>query len=94
MAQSWKENALVDHGLEQTLTATLDIGSLKDLIAARDRFGQAPMIRSFHIDSFSIDQAVFRFTYSGEQEQLSVSLSQYGIELIETDDGWHLTLRQ
>ena len=94
MAQSWKKNALVGHGLEQSLTATLDIGSLKDLMAARDRFGQAPMIRALHIDSLSITQAVFRFTYSGDQEQLSVSLSQYGIELIESDDGWHLTLRQ
>ncbi len=94
LADEWKKNALVQQGAEGTLTATLDVTSLQDVVTARNRFDAAPMIRSINLESLSTTRAVYQLTYLGGQEQLSVSLSQYGIDLIETEDGWRLGLQR
>ncbi|MFN3232664.1 MAG: DUF2066 domain-containing protein [Alphaproteobacteria bacterium] len=95
LADEWKKNALVaGQGIQQTIEASLSLSSLQDLITAETRFRLAPMIRELTLESVSTTQAIYQMTFVGDQEQLSVSLAQYGIDLIETDEGWRLSLRR
>ena len=94
LATTWKQRAMVSVGQQQEIKAIADLAGLDDLMALKKRLAQAPMVLKADIDSLSTVRAVLALTITGDAEQVSESLAQYGIDLTQNGDRWQLGLRQ
>ncbi|MDA0338414.1 MAG: DUF2066 domain-containing protein [Proteobacteria bacterium] len=94
LGRAWKQRAMVSVGEQSTIEVVADLGGLADLQTMKQRLGRAPMIQRTSVESLSTSRAVLALTMTGEADQVSESLTQYGINLVRNGTRWHLSLRQ
>ncbi|MDX1580198.1 MAG: DUF2066 domain-containing protein [Alphaproteobacteria bacterium] len=90
MIDQWKETALIDMSQESDLAAIVPIYGFADWLVIQQRLADTPMINRVIVDSLGLSGALVTLKYLGTEDQLSVALSQYGLNLRETEDGWIL----
>jgi hypothetical protein len=91
---AWKQNAMMQEGPQSTFTAVLDIRNLRDLVQVRERLQRAPVVQTASLESVNTHRALFSITAAATPEQLSASLSQYGLDLIRGGEDWLIAPRR
>lgn len=90
----WKRYAMIGQGAQTQILAIMDLRSLQDLVAVRERLARAPMIKSASVESMNTHRAMFNLTVTVPPEQLGGALAQYGVMIDQRDGDWHMAPRR
>lgn len=93
LQESWKQRNLLRSGTEQTISATVPVRGLDDLLEVKRRLrGVAPVLRS-ELLSLSRDKSEFEITFVGDERQLVLAMAQIDLVLsLSPAVGWRLVM--
>lgn len=87
---SWKDQNAVALGLEQTVSASVEFGSLAEWSAIRDRLSTASIVQSVDVVAISSTGAQINLRVAGPMPALAANLMQRQLRLV--DDGGYWTV--
>ncbi len=77
------------------LTVLVPTGSLDTWLTVRERLTQVPLVRGVDIQALSRERAQILLGFVGSEEQLALTLAQYGLDLSDLGGGlWQIELRR
>ncbi|GAA0581696.1 DUF2066 domain-containing protein [Caenispirillum bisanense] len=77
------------------VTVLVPTGSLDTWLTVRERLSQVPIVRGVDIQALSRERAQILLGYVGSQDQLALTLAQYGLDLSDLGGGlWQIELRR
>jgi hypothetical protein len=90
--EDWKLDNLLRFDLPQELIAIMPLADLSEWVAMKERLSKIAYIEATELLALSRQGATVRLRYFGNQDQLSLALSQRDVQLGEDDRGWILRL--
>ncbi|MFN4281489.1 MAG: DUF2066 domain-containing protein [Alphaproteobacteria bacterium] len=90
---AWKRSALIRYDSQRSLTATLALAGIDELVEMRRRFGRVAILRNAELVYLARDEAQFRFDYFGDERQLATAFAQSDLLLEQGETGWRLRPR-
>ena len=88
----WKRANLMSFGGEQQLLLSLPLGGIGDLVEARKRLSELPVVRRVDVMALTPRVARLAVTFSGGAPQLQAALAQKDMTLIPQPPDWTLTI--
>jgi len=78
---AWRDQLLVDTGVQGELTALIPSTGLDVLSSVEAKLGDVSLVRSFELTSIGIPFSRIQFHYTGRKEQLVMALRYAGLDL-------------
>jgi hypothetical protein len=87
---AWKRTNLIRFDTERSLTATVPLNALSDLLEVRKRLAGVSFLRSYDVLYLARDAAQLRLNFFGDERQLSIALAQSDLMLEQDATNWVL----
>ncbi|MDG1857686.1 MAG: DUF2066 domain-containing protein [Emcibacteraceae bacterium] len=90
----WKLKVLVNYGLSSKIAVIGDLDSINDWLVIQKQLNRVNLVKKIDLKSIKIDQVDLEIEFSGEEEQLVLSLAQQGISLLQNEENqeWKIGL--
>lgn len=88
--EDWKQDNLLRFDLPQELVAVMRLDNLSEWVRMERLLSEIAFIETSELVALSRLGATVRLRYFGNQEQLSLALSQRDVRLTEGENGWVL----
>jgi len=90
---AWKRSALIRYDSQQSLTATVTLAGLDELVEMRRRLTRVAIIRNAELVYLARNEAQFRLEYFGDERQLATAFAQNDLVLEQGAAGWRFRPR-
>jgi hypothetical protein len=90
---AWKRNALIRYDSQQSLTATVTLAGLDELVEMRRRLARIAILRNAELVYLARNEAQFRLDYFGDERQLATAFAQNDLLLEQGVTGWRFRPR-
>ena len=94
LEERWKRETLLQFDREMRLSVRVPLTGLRQWLTVRRRLGAVAMVRKVELASLSTADAQVVLHYLGDPGQLSISLAQRDLELVQEDGFWILRMRK
>jgi hypothetical protein len=91
--EAWKRNALIRYDNPRSLTATVQLAGIDELVEVRRRLANVAILRRAELVYLARNEAQFRFDYFGDERQLVSALAQNDLVLEQSGAGWRVRPR-
>ncbi|MDG1707724.1 MAG: DUF2066 domain-containing protein, partial [Emcibacteraceae bacterium] len=90
----WKLKVLVNYGLSSKIAVIGDLDSINHWLVIQKQLNRVNLVKKIDLKSIKIDQVDLEIEFSGEEEQLVLSLAQQGISLLQNEENqeWKIGL--
>jgi len=88
--EDWKLDNLLRFDLPRELIAVMPLDDLSDWVSMKGRLSKIAFIEASELLALSRLGATVRLRYFGNEEQLTLALSQRDVRLAKDDNGWTL----
>lgn len=90
---AWKRSAMIRYDSEKSLTATVTLAGLDELVEMRRRLGRVAILRNAELVYLARNEAQFRLDYFGDERQLTTAFAQNDLVLEQGVAGWRFRPR-
>lgn len=91
--ESWKRGALIRYDSAHSLTASVSLAGLDELVGIRRRLAGVAILRQADLVYLARNEAQFRFDYFGDERQLVTAFAQHDLILEQGESGWRFRPR-
>ncbi|MCC3861094.1 DUF2066 domain-containing protein [Pseudemcibacter aquimaris] len=90
----WKMQVLVNYGISSKIAVHGVFDNMDDWLILQKQLGRVNLVQNVDLKNINIDEVSLEIEYSGEPEQLVISLAQQGVSLSQNDDNqiWEIGL--
>ncbi|HEY4135062.1 MAG TPA: DUF2066 domain-containing protein [Alphaproteobacteria bacterium] len=92
--EAWKRSALIRYDNPRSLTATVSLAGIDELVEVRRRLANVAILQRAELVYLARNEAQFRFDYFGDERQLASALAQNDLVLEQSSSGgWRVRPR-
>ena len=91
--EAWKRSALIRYDSQKSLTATVALTGLDELVEMRRRLSRVAILRNAELVYLAREEAQFRLDYFGDERQLATAFAQNDLLLEQGATGWRFRPR-
>jgi hypothetical protein len=88
----WKLKVLVNYGISSKIAVKGDLDNINQWLVIQKQLNRVNLVKKVDLKSIKIDQVDLEIEFSGEEEQLVLSLAQQGISLLLDEEGQELKI--
>lgn len=93
LEEAWKRSALIRYDSQKSLTATVALAGIDELVDIRRRLARVAILRNADLVFLARNEAQFRFDYFGDERQLATAFAQNDLILEQGGAGWRFRPR-
>ncbi|MCR9213500.1 MAG: DUF2066 domain-containing protein [Proteobacteria bacterium] len=90
MQEEWKSENIIDFSIENTVAVTTSVSDLQSWLSIQEKVRNLPSVSGTRVKDLSVSQAFWHITFLGDIQQLSASLAQENLRLVDNDGYWTL----
>lgn len=93
LEDTWKRASLIRYDSQRSLTATIMLAGIDELVEVRRRLANVAILRQADLVYLARNEAQFRFDYFGDERQLASAFAQNDLVLEQGANGWRFRPR-
>jgi hypothetical protein len=93
LEDTWKRASLIRYDSQKSLTATVQLAGIDELVELRRRLANVAILRNADLVYLARNEAQFRFDYFGDERQLASAFAQNDLVLEQGAAGWRFRPR-
>jgi hypothetical protein len=93
LEDTWKRASLIRYDSQKSLTATVQLAGIDELVELRRRLANVAILRNADLVYLARNEAQFRFDYFGDERQLASAFAQNDLVLEQGANGWRFRPR-
>jgi len=93
LEDTWKRASLIRYDSQKSLTATVQLTGIDELVELRRRLANVAILRNADLVYLARNEAQFRFDYFGDERQLASAFAQNDLVLEQGANGWRFRPR-
>ena len=93
LEDTWKRASLIRYDSQRSLTATVALAGIDELVELRRRLANVAILRNAELVYLARNEAQFRLDYFGDERQLASAFAQNDLLLEQAANGWRFSPR-
>lgn len=90
LQEEWKQANIIDFSVENTVAVSTKLSGLKEWLTIQEKVKSLPAVSAIRVKDLSVTEAFWHITFLGDIGQLTTSLAQRSLQLVDNDGYWTL----